>query len=227
MLSAALILVVAWTPTVVALVVTSASEGSAGVRVLLRRYRVPRERVAWFAVAVLVPVVFTALEVLIARALGHAAPFALSRRQLVENFLLTLFTGATGEELGWRGFALPRLQARWNALNSTLILGALWAVWHIPSFFIFRTMGISVPLLPVLVTIPALAFFLTLVFNQSGGSVAAAIAAHFSLNFTSALGGAVQTSFTLWTGAVIGWLVALVIVFFFDPATFTRIRTIC
>ncbi len=223
--SAALILVVAWAPTVVALVITAASEGSAGVRVLVRRYRVSRERVAWLAVAALVPLVFTALEVLFARGSGYAAPFAASPRQLVGNFLLTLVTGATGEELGWRGFALPRLQARWNALNSTLILGALWAIWHIPSFFIFRTVGISVPLLPVLATIPALAFFLTFVFNQSGGSVSAAIVAHFSLNFASALGGAAQNSFTLWTGAGLAWVLALGIVFFFGSDAFTRSRS--
>ncbi|UCD44107.1 MAG: CPBP family intramembrane metalloprotease [Candidatus Bathyarchaeota archaeon] len=51
-------------------------------------------------------------------------------------FLLveSLLTGASGEELGWRGFALPRLQTRFGALTSSLILGLTWSLWHIPVY---------------------------------------------------------------------------------------------
>jgi uncharacterized protein len=60
-------------------------------------------------------------------------------------FIYNLVLGF-GEEVGWRGFALPRLQYNFNALTSSLILTALWAIWHIPLFFYrsgFTTMGIG------------------------------------------------------------------------------------
>jgi membrane protease YdiL (CAAX protease family) len=46
-----------------------------------------------------------------------------------------------GEEMGWRGYVLPRLQARYNALISSLIGGAIWSVWHLPKFFGTGTSG--------------------------------------------------------------------------------------
>ncbi|HMN28121.1 MAG TPA: CPBP family intramembrane metalloprotease, partial [Caldilineaceae bacterium] len=52
--------------------------------------------------------------------------------------ILTIFAGI-GEEFGWRGFALPRLQARYNALVASLIVGVLWGLWHLPLYFVEGT----------------------------------------------------------------------------------------
>ena len=54
---------------------------------------------------------------------------------LVAIIIMSTITGAMGEELGWRGFALPWLQTRYNALTSSIILGTLWSVWHLPLWF--------------------------------------------------------------------------------------------
>ena len=53
---------------------------------------------------------------------------------LVPLFIFNLLAGPLGEELGWRGTALPRLQARWNALSSSVILGVVWWTFHPPGF---------------------------------------------------------------------------------------------
>jgi membrane protease YdiL (CAAX protease family) len=57
---------------------------------------------------------------------------------LLTFFLYNLFFFGFGEEVGWRGFALPRLQNKMNALNSSIILSLFWALWHLPLFF-YRT----------------------------------------------------------------------------------------
>jgi membrane protease YdiL (CAAX protease family) len=63
------------------------------------------------------------------------APFLSAPLSLVPFALAIFFAGPFPEEFGWRGYALDRLQAKWNALTSSLILGAVWALWHLPLFF--------------------------------------------------------------------------------------------
>ena len=55
------------------------------------------------------------------------------------SFLPLLIIGPLSEEIGWRGYALERLQTRWNALTSSLIVGLVWALWHLPLFMMVGT----------------------------------------------------------------------------------------
>lgn len=98
----------------------------------------------WYLVTFLFVPVLMAIAVLLDVALGGSAvltqigkritPF-LSAPFTIIPFALHLFIyGPLPEELGWRGYVLDRLQARWNALVSSLILGAMWALWHLPLF---------------------------------------------------------------------------------------------
>lgn len=88
------------------------------------------------------------------------------------TFVVTLFFLGGQEEPGWRGFALPRLQARWSPVAATLVLGLVWGLWHLP---------LQGPLAPV-VTIP-LAFLYTWVYNRTG-SVLLAVLLHASITPT-------------------------------------------
>lgn len=91
------------------------------------------------------------------------------------NFLLNPFGGAW-EELGWRGFAQPRLQRSRSALTAGLIVGALWAGWHLPLF-----LGNMIPW-PNLLVVFALGIIYAWLFNHTQGSVLIAYLAHAALD---------------------------------------------
>lgn len=93
-------------------------------------------------------------------------------------FTLFPLSGAFGEELGWRGYALPRLQAGRSALAASLILGVLWAAWHLPLF----ATGVWGQPVPHSLTILALTIPYTWLFNKTNGSVLLVMLFHGSFN---------------------------------------------
>lgn len=78
---------------------------------------------------------------------------------------------AIPEEVAWRGFALPRLQARYSALVSALIVGALWGLWHLPLLFNAGNTMSTYPLLPFLLAVVARSVVYVWLYNNTGGSV--------------------------------------------------------
>jgi uncharacterized protein len=79
-----------------------------------------------------------------------------------------------GEETGWRGFAIPALQRRFSPLCASLILAPLWALWHLPFFFVlatFRDFGPAETIIGFLVGISCGSIVLTWLYNRSGGSI--------------------------------------------------------
>src|SRR5687767_11330747 len=98
-----------------------------------------RLRSSWdtYAAALLIPVLLASGSVAIAVALGShfTAAAALDRwKELVEAFLFILLFVALGEEPGWRGWLLPRLQMRMTPLQASLAIAPIWALWHLPLF---------------------------------------------------------------------------------------------
>jgi uncharacterized protein len=95
--------------------------------------------------------------------------------QILTLFGPNLLGGPLGEEPGWRGYALPRLQRRFDPLTSSLMLGFLWANWHLP-LILARVYNVTwwqfVPLTM------AASIFLSFGFNKSGGSILCAVVVH-------------------------------------------------
>ena len=107
------------------------------------------------------------------------------------TFIAVLFGGGPlGEEPGWRGFALPRMQFRYGPLWGTLLLGVLWTGWHLPDFLTsaqgggpvtgFSAFLTNFPIFFLLVM--ALAIIFTWIFNHTKGSIFIALLAHASVN---------------------------------------------
>ena len=130
---------------VAAVAMTAVLDGRAGVVALLRRFLIWRFGVLWYAVVLLGPIAVDLASIgvdvllhgtvpafdqpFILRIVGPSIGLALA---LPLFFVMDVLTN--GEEIGWRGFALPRLQARHSALVASLVIGVVWAVWHFPKF---------------------------------------------------------------------------------------------
>ncbi len=169
-------------------------QGKAGLRDFWLRAVDPRRvSLGWYAVIFLSQPVFTGLAVLTHLALGGAMPsldtparFLANPLSIIPFAAFILLYGPLPEELGWRGWVLDRLQLRYNALVSSLILGFFWGVWHIPLFFIAGTyqreqMGSVASLVAGTIIYSVL---MTWIYNNNYRSTLSAVLFHFSLNFT-------------------------------------------
>jgi membrane protease YdiL (CAAX protease family) len=111
---------------------------------------------------------------------------------LLSLVFFTFWFGPLPEEIGWRGFAQDRLQARWSPLLSSLVIGLVWALWHVPLFFVPGTfqhqLGWRSPRFWIFsASLIPLSIVMTWVYNRAGRSTLAAALIHFSGNLCGAL----------------------------------------
>ena len=178
-------------PAVSAYIMFRITEGKAGWLDVRNRIKQVRAGWVWYAFILLGIPALILLGILVLP--GAPASFqGLPHNFLVSYpfvFILIFFGGGPlGEEIGWRGFALPRMQSRYGPLKATLLLGVLWTFWHLEDFLTASQgggpgTGLSAFYfhLPIfLVMVMALAIIMTWVFNHTGGSVFIAILLHAS-----------------------------------------------
>jgi len=186
-------------PALSGILMTFCVRGRAGLGELYRRLTdVRRISAGWYAVILLLmPATnFIALFVAVGEE-GSTLSLALANVQdqlthpldflLLAGFIL-LF-GPLPEEIGWRGYALDPLQARWSALTASLVLGAFWGVWHAPLFFMQAYYGPDSAPEPFrfFYNILLASILLTWIHNNTRRSLLAAILFHFSINFAGEL----------------------------------------
>jgi membrane protease YdiL (CAAX protease family) len=166
--------------------------GKQPLRPWLRRLLSWRVRPRFYAYALLLPAALYGLVNLALQVLGADVDWSLLPGRL-PGYLLALLLTATLfgglEEPGWRGYALPRLQARHTPFRATLLLGLAWGVWHVP---LYGPAGFVVPLV--------LAFFYTWLYNRTG-SVLLCVLLHGS--FTAAQDELLLTADSVTVDAVI------------------------
>jgi membrane protease YdiL (CAAX protease family) len=218
-------------PSIAALVVATAL-GRGQLRELLACFSVSRLSIRWSVVALVVPLV-----IMIVAIAGSVALFGSARPRISVNvggvllleFVRVLFLGGPlEEELGWRGFALPRLQQHRNALDASILLGLVWGLWHIPLYFVSGTGQFEMLRAG---TSPAfavggfvgwtigLSVLFTWLFNQTGGSLIVVILFHAAVNLAaflpSALGSVGAASLL---NVLVTWIVAILVVVRFGRA---------
>jgi membrane protease YdiL (CAAX protease family) len=203
-------------PFLAALVVTLGTEGFAGVRRLfngLAKWRIGRGYVLF---AILAPPFLFAVAVLFSRITQGAWPDLRLLGQadylpylgVLPVLILWLLTFGFGEEMGWRGFALPRLQANRSAYSASLILGLLWALWHVPAFFYRDTyvaMGLLLPLM--VISVLAASVLHTWLYNGSGGSLLMVILFHGLFDFFSVSSAGGASAAIIMSAAIVFWAV--------------------
>jgi uncharacterized protein len=174
-----------WMPNLAAVTVTGILAGRKDIRQLLGKFFAYRIPVRWYFVA-LFPFILTFVVAGLYRLAGGTAPGnkGLSGGVWVGLITLNLFQGATGEEAGWRGFALPRLQEIHGPVKASLILGLVWNFWHLPLWLLSGYSGLDLLtyVLAFSVTIISLTFLLTWLSGKTPYSLIAVVIAHFSFN---------------------------------------------
>jgi membrane protease YdiL (CAAX protease family) len=176
-------------PLVAAVAASSYEGGPAAGRALLGQLARWRAPLRWYVTAVLGPVMVAGGAFGMWMATGGSAPpaEALAQWTLLPVFFLYIFVfgGGVGEELGWRGYALPRLQARYGALVASVLIGLLWAGWHIPAWFIPGSGQDAISFPTFVVSTTAAAIVLTWVYNSTDGGLPLVIITHTVFNLCS------------------------------------------
>ena len=177
-----------WMPALAALAAAALTGGRAAVVDL--GSRLVRWRVAWpwYAVVIVGPAVFSlavgAVYVLLGGSWSAALPAAFTTPipSLALFLVILTLTDGLGEEPGWRGFALPRLLDRTNPLVASLLLGVLWAGWHLPLVWTEGSSLFGGPPWLLFLDLPAKSVLFTWIFLRTRGSVLLAALLHGTTN---------------------------------------------
>jgi membrane protease YdiL (CAAX protease family) len=171
-------------PSALAIVLTAVVLGWGSVRKLLGRLLIWRVNPIWYLVVFLGPVALTGGVVLLNSLMGGPAlSLGMSLLGIAIFFALSIFPGsALGEEIGWRGYVLPRLQSRMSALSASLLLAPFWALWHLPLWLTGDPFNTPTFYPAFVVSAFAMSIITTWVYNSTGGSLLMVVLLHATVN---------------------------------------------
>jgi membrane protease YdiL (CAAX protease family) len=234
-----IIFVAAFSASLAGIIITGVISGWAGVKALLGRFLIWRFGIGWWLAALLLPALATLGSVLLSSLFG-GRPLNTSQLQplytLIPLLLMKVIQAGVGEEFGWRGFALPRLQSRHNALVASIIVGVMHGLWHWPLYCVEPmtqyyeqvAWGFFPALLIDTVMVTLWSIMYTWLYNNTKGSVL--IAAFFHgvvptwmtyLAATSAWGGEIDMGPFVWYIGVFA-VINIIIIATYGPAHLSR-----
>ena len=176
-------------PALAAIILVWLARANEGVWSLLSRLVLWRVEIRWYLVALLLPVIVRSTAFAVLYVLGYVKSDVSFRpfRELLWLILLMLILVPL-EEIGWRGYALPRLQGLYGPVLASVILGVAWSLWHLPLMWIKGAyQEADSPLAYMLIftlTILPISIFFTWLYNGSRGSLLLASIFHASINVT-------------------------------------------
>ncbi len=214
---------------IAALVVIVLTEGRAGLKDLGRRIVQVRAAPRWYAVVFGMPILIL-VAVLALLQVFAGSPLDWTKQPPLTSVLFMLglfmvfpFATPIAEEIGWRGLALPQLLKRRSALTASLILGAIWALWHLPVVLSAPLVRVPVPFM--LAVIP-LSVLTTWVFVNTRGSLFVMILLHAWFNAVLPYGFAMiaptDAALTWWLLAAVQAVAAVIVVVIWGPTLVRR-----
>jgi uncharacterized protein len=217
-------------PSAVAIVLTAVVLGRGALRKLLGRLLIWRVSPFWYLVVFLGPVALTGGVVLLNALMGGPAlSLGMTLVGAAIFFAFSVVPGsALGEEIGWRGYVLPRLQCRMSALSASLLIAPIWALWHLPLWLTGEPGRTPTLYTGFLVSAFALSIISTWVYNSTGGSLLMVVLAHATVNLPLTLvrddlGAQASVPVLLYFGLLI--VAAIVVVIVAGPKHLSRKRT--
>jgi len=214
-------------PVIAALIFTFREEGSGGAkRLLARTFDYKRiDRKIWYApILLLMPVV-----AILAYAVMRLADSPLPQHiylpfKILPIFFVVFFVSATGEELGWSGYAISPMQDRLGALNASLVLGTAWAVWHIIPYFQSHH-SIAWVAWQCLATV-GLRVLIVWIFNNTSRSVFGTIVFHAMINVCDFMFPNYGSAYNPEIFAIIIGIIATAVTILWGPGTLARYRSL-
>jgi membrane protease YdiL (CAAX protease family) len=220
-----LYLVGGFVPSLLAIFLTWKKEGLSGLRLLGRRIVQINLGWRWYVFTFLIVIAGTAGQLTINKLLGNNFNGVLFLAQL-GSFLPLLILGPLSEEIGWRGYALGRLQTRWDALTSSLIVGLVWALWHLPLFMMVGTSQheLGIPFIGFLVGFMASSIFYTWLYNNTKQSLWSAILLHWLFTYAAQVlsSGVIRSPLYNWLEYLPYVTMAAIVVLIWKPQTMSR-----
>lgn len=193
-------------PAVAALIVTLSAD-VAERRAFLLRLTAWRLHIRWYVVALAIPWPVSLLRS------GFESAWSGGRVDLMSFSALgvAVFVLVAGEEIGWRGYALPRLLPRFGAWGSSVILGVIWALWHLPLFFMPSMPQYGLPIPAFILYTISLSVLLTILMQKTQGSVLIATLFHGAVNTFGWVNSSADDTLRGWSNALSYGVVALVL----------------
>src|ERR687890_1913143 len=171
-------------PSVVAIMLTAIVLGRGALRKLLGRLLIWRVNPLWYLVVFLGPVALVGGVVPLNALLGGPAlSLGMPLLGAAIFFGFSIFPGsALGEEIGWRGYVLPRLQSRMSALSAALLIAPIWGLWHLPLWSTGDPVKTPTFYVAFFASVFPMSILLTWVYNSTGGSLLMVVLAHATFN---------------------------------------------
>jgi membrane protease YdiL (CAAX protease family) len=173
-----------WTPALSAIIVLGIANGKNGIKELFSKILIRKSSLKWSLVAVIIPIICCFVAYLIFALIEYKEfiPIKISRSIGVYFlfFIATVF-GSFGEEIGWRGFMLPKLNEKYSLFISSLIVGLFWGFWHMRFHMGLPAFGMYI------IVVVFFSFIFSWIYTKTNGNIFTSIVLHTSINMCNLL----------------------------------------
>lgn len=211
-------------PVIAASILVGWERGWDGVRELLKRsfdWRRIKEKTWYLPILLLMPTIMV-VQYGLRNPTGLPVPGPRTPAVMVVVWLSVFFIAALSEELGWQGYAIDRLQNRWSALAASVVLGTIWATWHIvPLIQLGRT---PIQIASQCMDMIATRILIVWIWNNTGKSVFAAALYHAMYNVSTLLLPNYGLGYDPTATSILVVIAAATVTFLWGPEKLARYR---